>query len=337
MTEWRIERIAHFDFNKGDSVIDGLVHFGFHDRAGNQYLLEHQKHFLGLLGSDGELEWTVAARQVFKGTLNIAADLRFPIYLDSLPDGTLVVSNFGDSHLYRIEQDKMRATLFVDGARLGMKHAGNCVVDDEGYVWLNEVEGCKVWKFDSTGKPLLKLGTGEPGFQSETSDFNHVRFNWIYDIRKGPDGNIYVLDSKNYAVRMIDTHANRVETIAGTGKAGYEGDGGDPRHATFGSTPSARFDGPISMSLDEQGNIYVGDRFNHVVRMIEKETNTIRTLAGDAANTSELPNDPNEPRLLYLRLPKISSMDYYEGRLFIPTDLQEGTGDLIVLKKRQLD
>jgi hypothetical protein len=337
MIDWRVERIVHFDFRKGDFVVEGLGHFGFHDRAGNNYLLEHQRHFLGLLGSDGKLKWTVAARQVFEGTPNIRADLQFPIYTDRLPDGTLVVSNFGDSRLFRIYPEEMRATLFVDGSMMGMKHAGNCVVDDEGYVWLNEVEGCKVWKFDSTGKPLLTLGTGEPGFQSETSDFNHVRFNWIYDIRKGPDGNIYVLDSKNYAVRMIDAHANRVETIAGTGKPGYEGDGGDPRLATFGSSPSARFDGPISLSLDEQGNIYVGDRFNHVVRVIEKETNTIRTLAGDAANTSERPNDPNEHRLISLRLPKISSMDYYEGRLFIPTDLQEDTGDLIVLRKRQLD
>ena len=69
---------------------------------------------------------------------------------------------------------------------------------------------------------------------------------------------------------MIDLPLNRVRTVAGTGKPGYEGDGGDPRLATFGSNPSARFDGPISLSLDKEGNILVGDRFSRVVRMIER-------------------------------------------------------------------
>jgi hypothetical protein len=78
------------------------------------------------------------------------------------------------------------------------------VVDDEGCVWVNEVEGCRVWRFDSTGKAVMTLGDGKPGFQSGIADFDEVRFNWIYDIRRGPDGNIHVLDRRNFAVRMID-------------------------------------------------------------------------------------------------------------------------------------
>jgi hypothetical protein len=333
LIRWEVERIVHFDF-RSDFIVDGLAHFGFHDRTGNYYALEHQKHFLGLVGRDECLKWTVAARKVFAFTPNIAADLNFPIYVDRLLDDRLVVSNFGNSCLYRIDADNMEATLLVDGSTLGMKHAGNCVVDDEGYIWVNEIEGCKIWRFAPTGKPVLTLGNGEPGFQSEVTDFDHVRFNWIYDIRKGPDGNIYVLDSKNYAVRMIDIRASRVHTIAGTGRPGYKGDGGDPIFATLGSDPQARFDGPISLSLDEEGNIYVGDRFNHVVRMIERNTKIIRTIAGDAAYSGEESNNPSERNLLSLRLPKISSMDYHDGCLFVPTDLGDGAGDLIVLRKR---
>lgn len=227
----------------------------------------------------------------------------------------------------------MEAKLFLDGSAVGMKHAGNCIVDDQGYVWVNEVEGCKVWRLDSTGRPVLTLGNGEPGFESDVTEFSTARFNWIYDMRRGPEGNIYVLDSRNFAVRMIDIRASQVHTLAGTGKAGYGGDGGDPRLATFGSNPAARFDGPISLSLDEEGNVYVGDRFNQVVRMIDRRANIIRTIAGDAANKSEEANSPDERDLLALRLPKISSMDYFKGRLLIPTDLTDDTGDLIVLRK----
>jgi len=275
----------------------------------------------------------VAARPVFEGVPNIAGELSFPIYIDSLLDGTLVVSNFGDSRLFKVDPSCMEARLFFDGSAAGMKHAGNCVVDDQGFVWVNEVEGCRIWKLDPSGRPVLTLGNGEPGFDAGVTDFEGARFNWIYDIRRGPDGNIYVLDSKNFAIRMIDVRASHVHTIAGTGKAGYEGDGGDPRLATFGSDPSARFDGPISLSVDEVGNVYVGDRFNRVVRMIDRRANVISTIAGNTSSRTEEENIPNERDLLALRLPKISSMDYFNERLYVPTDLEEDTGDLIVLRK----
>jgi len=335
MIDWEIERIINFDFESGDLCKNGFVHFGFHDRDGRQYALAHERHFLGLVGEGDRLEWTVATGTVFKGVTNISAEVSYPMYIDSMLDGTLIASNFGNGRLYRIDPGRMEANLFVDGSGIGMKDVGNCVVDDEGYVWVNEVKGCRVWRFESTGKPVLTLGDGEPGFQSDTVDFDRVRFNWIYDIRKGPDGNIYVLDSKNFAVRMIDMKGHSVYTLAGTGKGGYEGDGGNARAATFGSSPEAHFDGPISLSLDEEGNIFVGDRYNHVVRMIYKETGIIRTIAGRHRSIDGKRNNPRETAPLRLNLPKISSMDYYDGRLFIPTDVTSDSGDLIILRKKR--
>jgi len=332
LTEWEIERIINFEAD--DLCRDGFVHFGFHDREGQHYALFHQKHFLGLVGDDDKLKWTASASPVIEGTPNIRAELKYPMYIDSMPDGTLIVSNFRDARLFRIDASKMEAGLFADGAALGMKDAGNCVVDNEGCVWVNEVTGCKIWRFDSIGKPMLTLGDGKPGFQPDATDFDQARFNWIYDIRRGPEGNIYVLDSKNFAVRMIDMKSRRVHTLAGTGKAGYEGDNGDARYATFGSSPQARFDGPISLSLDEEGNIFIGDRFNHVARMINKKSGIIKTIAGKRESIEGMRNNPKETNPFRLNLPAISSMDYYGGRLFIPTDITSELGDLIVMRRK---
>jgi hypothetical protein len=335
MIDWTVERIIHF--GPGDFVKKGLSHFGFHDRIGNHYAIFHQKHFLGLIGENDRLEWTVAAHQVFEGTPNITAKLNYPMYIDNLPDKTLVVSNFGDARLYRIDVGREKAELIVDGFRIGMKDAGNCVVDNEGLVWVSEVTGCKIWRFDGTGKPILTLGDGTPGFQSDAVDFGEVKFSQIDDIRRGPDGNIYVLDSKNFAVRLIDLKRCVVNTLAGTGKAGYEGDGGNARNATFGSDPEARFDGPISLSVDEEGNIFVGDRMNHVVRMIHKKSGTIRTIAGNCNAVKGMSNNPEEKNPLKLNLPEISSMDYFNGQLLIPTDLSPEAGELAVLRKLGTD
>lgn len=331
MIHWEIERVVHFE--PGDLVKGGSVHFGFHDRNGRQYAVEHQQHFAGLVGDGDQLEWTVGAGQVFAGVPNIPAHLQFPMYVDGLPDDTLVVSNLGNARLYRIDPRRMTAELLVDGRELGLVDMGNCVVDDEGFVWVNEVEGCRVWRFDPAGRPVETLGNCVPGFQPEEVSFEDVRFNWIYDIRRGPDGRIYVLDSKNFALRVIDYATRSVSTVAGTGTPGYTGDGGDARTATFGSDPTAQFDGPISLSLDEAGNAYVGDRFNHVVRMIERESGIITTIAGDPEADGERVNDLAERDPLRANLPQISSMDYDRGRLFVPTDLAHDAGDLVVLRK----
>jgi len=288
---------------------------------------------MGLVGRRGQLEWTAAKDPVFPGIPNIRTPLDFPIFVDEFVDGSLVISNFGDSRLYRIYPEMMKSELLVDCEKFGIRYAGNCVVDGDDCIWLNEVEGCKVRRLDQSGRILVTLGTGKPGFQSQPSEFDKVTFNWIYDMRRGPDGNMYVLDSKNFAVRVIDIGVGRVVTIAGTGKPGYGGDGGDPLQATFGGDPLAKFDGPISLSLDEDGNVFVGDRFNGVVRMIERKSNTIVTVAGDSTYRGELENDVRERNLLSLRLPKISSMDYYAPRLFVPTDLTDQSGDLVVLLK----
>jgi hypothetical protein len=328
---WVVERVVHF--GPGDLVKDGFVHFGFHDRRGRHFLIEHQRHFLGLVGDDDRIEWTAGEQPVLPGIRNVTAALEFPMFVDSLPDESLLVSNLGNARLYRIDVDRMEARLLVDGHALGLTDMGNCVVDDEGHAWVNEVRGCRIWRFDEAGRLVEVLGSGQPGFEPGTVDFEDARFSWVYDLRRAPDGRILVLDSRNYALRAIDIAERRVVTLAGTGSPGYAGDGGDARQATFGSDPTARFDGPISLSLDEAGNAYVGDWYNHVVRMIERETGLISTIAGRTNADAERPNDPGERDPLRLNLPEISSMDYHAGRLLVPTDLTADRGDLAVLRR----
>ncbi|MFC1718801.1 hypothetical protein ACFL6S_34435, partial [Candidatus Poribacteria bacterium] len=120
-----------------------------------------------------------------------------------------------------------------------------------------------------------------------------------------------------------------VTRIAGTGKSGYTGDGGDPLRATFGSNPREEFDGPWALSLDEDGNIFVGDMHNRVVRMVEKSSNQITTIAGHIDCQIGDRNDPLVRDPLKVNLPHIAGMYYFDGRLYITQE----TGDLVVLRK----
>src|SRR5690349_18035855 len=64
----------------------------------------------------------------------------------------------------------------------------------------------------------------------------------------------------------------RISTIAGTGTAGYSGDGA--------KATAAQLNQPFHCDLDRAGNLYVADAFNHCIRRIDAKSGVITTVAG---------------------------------------------------------
>lgn len=328
--KWKVERIvaivgeAHWTDGFSDPI--------FHDNLGTQYYVNYDDHWISCVGPDGRLRWSCGPQSVPNSPVHIHADLKNPAMVCRQPDGGILVSCFGNHRFFRLIPEQQSAQVLIDGDMHGLKDTGYGVVDHSGSIWVNEITGCRIWQFNSDGQPMLVLGDGEPGFHTEDVPFKEVRFSWVYDIRCGPDGNIYVVDSRNFAVRMIDLRRKVVTRVAGTGRPGYTGDGGDALQATFGSNPNEKFDGPWALSLDEDGNIFIGDMQNHVVRMVDESSNQITTIAG---RPNYQPGDRNHPLITDPRkvnLPRIAGMHYYDGRLYITN---EG-GDLVVLRNEEI-
>lgn len=84
-------------------------------------------------------------------------------------------------------------------------------------------------------------------------------------------GNIYIADSGNNAVRMVDPYGS-LSTIAGNGVSGRTGDGGPASAATL--------NGPSAVAVDPAGNLYIADTFNSVIRIVTPD-GTINTFAGN--------------------------------------------------------
>lgn len=320
-----IEKIINFESN--NSWKDNNPPFGFFDSKGNRYSMSYDEHWIGQYTKNGQLLWTAGAKKYSENHINL--DFKNPHYITDTPENKILVSSSGNNKIYKIDPNKLEGKIFIDGTQFGMTEVGNCVFDGSNRLWINEITGCRLFLFDLNGNHLTTLGSGLPGFNLGTCEFNEANFNWIYDIRRGPDGNIYLVDSKNYAVRMIDIYKKKVITLAGNGTPGYTGDGDLAINATFGGNENEYFDGPWAISLDEEGNIYIGDTQNHVVRIIDAQTKQINTIAGDHNAIKGNRNSPNCTNPFELNLYKICSMDYYNGYLYIP----EWDGDLIILKK----
>lgn len=84
-------------------------------------------------------------------------------------------------------------------------------------------------------------------------------------------GNLYIADGLNYRIRKVDT-SNIITTVAGTGVAGYSGDGGPAL--------SAQLNLPSDLAFDSLGNYYIADAWNNCVRKVDTAGN-ITTIAGN--------------------------------------------------------
>jgi hypothetical protein len=69
-----------------------------------------------------------------------------------------------------------------------------------------------------------------------------------------------------------DLKAGLIKTIAGTGAPRWSGDGAGALAACLNE--------PKNLALDAEGNLFIADSENHVVRRIDRKTNCIRTVAG---------------------------------------------------------
>src|SRR5205823_2166414 len=86
-------------------------------------------------------------------------------------------------------------------------------------------------------------------------------------------GNLYIADTGNDVIRKVDTHGT-ITTVAGTGNAGYSGDGGPATRAQLSV--------PMSLRFDRNGDLYVAEYGNCVIRKIDT-AGIISTVAGDGA------------------------------------------------------
>lgn len=84
-------------------------------------------------------------------------------------------------------------------------------------------------------------------------------------------GNLYICERGGHALRVVDA-GGKIRTVAGTGEAGFSGDGGPALQA--------RLNGPKHVSVDRRDDVLIADTENHVVRVYSPKDGTIRRVAG---------------------------------------------------------
>lgn len=229
--------------------------------------------------------------------------LNHPTELLVADDGAILVMAWHNHKLRRIDPETSQVTI-VAGAGAGFAgDEGPCskalfkqpkaLADDEnGNLYISDQQNFRIRRIDADGIITTIAGDGTKGSAGDGGPALMAQLDWEIGSNPEPsggvvvgDGKLYVADTLSHKLRVIDLETGDIETLAGTGEAGYSGDDGPALEATFNA--------PRELELGPDGSLYVADTDNHVIRAIDLESGVVRTVAG----TGEAGKDAEDGKL----------------------------------------
>jgi sugar lactone lactonase YvrE len=229
--------------------------------------------------------------------------LTIPFGFDFLPDGSLVVADFGGHRICKVSTDGQVELLAGDGqkgfrdgagdrARFNQPH--NVVVLPGGDLLVADTSNHAVRQIDGkTGRVTTVAGGPQAGFSGDGGPARDALLNQAYHVVAAPGG-FLLADLGNRRIRKVAE--GRIQTVAGNGRQGIPDDG-----ATAVEAPLVD---PRSVAIDAQGRVWILERSGNALRMIDQQ-GRIRTVAGTgqpgpAADGPALECTLNGPKFLWV-------------------------------------
>jgi DNA-binding beta-propeller fold protein YncE len=193
----------------------------------------------------------------------------------------------------------------------------------DGALYICDTANHRIRKVTPDGRITTVAGTGEAGWSGDGGPAIAAKLHEPYEVRFDRAGNIYWVERASYSVRRLDPKTGIIATIAGSGTAGFSGDGGP--------ATSAQFNDPHSIGFDRAGDLYICDVKNNRIRKVAMKTGVITTLAG----TGKAAPTPDGAPFAGAALAGPRALDFdrdgnlwvalREGNMVLKLDLGDGT------------
>ena len=158
-------------------------------------------------------------------------------------------------------------------ANAQLRQPHSIAFDPQGRLLICDIGNLRIRRVDlKTGIVETWAGTGEKKPTPDGAPITGTPLNGPRAITADPDGNLYLVLREGNAVYRMDTRANRIYHVAGTGETGYQGDGG--------SAKSAQLSGPKGIAWAPDGSLYLADTESHTIRRIDLKSGIITTIVG---------------------------------------------------------
>jgi sugar lactone lactonase YvrE len=275
------------------------------DAAGNVYIADAGNNVIReVLASTGNIV-TIAGNGTAcatptsacgDGALATSANLNAPADVTLDAAGDLFISDTGDNRVRRVDANTHIITTFAgtgvaaygaDGslaANTSISSPQQTIVDTSGNVYIVSL-GDNTVRFVSqdTGTVRTIAGDGTAACSSTTAACGdggtagggNSMLHAPTGIALDTSNNLYIADAGDNRIRRVDEATGKISTVAGTGNAGYTGDGA--------AATAAELNAPHGVSVDAAGDLYIADRNNAAIRMLTSYNGVIGTIVGNGS------------------------------------------------------
>jgi sugar lactone lactonase YvrE len=136
---------------------------------------------------------------------------------------------------------------------IAVDQSGNLFIVDQGNNCVRAVKA-------ASGEITSFAGTQAPGYSGDGGPASSAQLSAPFGVALDGGENVYIADFGNNRIRRVDASSALITTIAGDGSFGFSGDGGAPT--------SAELAGPVGVTTDYAGNLFVSDVYNNRIREI---------------------------------------------------------------------
>ena len=146
-------------------------------------------------------------------------------------------------------------------------------IGPDGALYWCDLGNNKIRRMDLKTHQVTDIaGNGEKAYKGDGGPATQASLSAPHELVFDSKGDLYFAERDNNVVRKIDMKTGIISTAAGTGVAGYSGDGGPGKKAQLRQ--------PHCVLLDRQGNLLICDLMNHRIRKLHLDTGLIETWAG---------------------------------------------------------
>ena len=256
-------------------------------------IVDRQNHRIRRVGSDGVIQAFIGSGVEGDGTSGFGptVDLNSPTAVTIAPDGSYYVANHYNWRVKRFDGVSLNCSVVAGNGSPGFVGDGglatearlnlpsSVVFDDAGDWYVLDQGNSRIRRVDRVTGIITALIGGLRGFADGSCDSAlfalpgvHIGLSDKSTMEAAPGNDrIYICDTENHRIRVLDLATCFVSTIAGVGEPGWEGDGGPAL--------SAKLNYPTDLAIAANGDMYIADTHNHAIRKIDA-SGVITTVAG---------------------------------------------------------